>query len=122
MSEPLAAAIFGPATVPTPTTLPTQSPRPSPDAAARRLLEGWEAAERNAALEVADAAAVSAIFSRAFSGEAPQGRGCSEGTSGTAGAAALFDCFYRYGDGALRLSVRAATGGGYIVAGASYEG
>ena len=108
---------------PTTTTAPAYGtePRPSPDAAAHRLIETWVAGDRGSAAHVATSSApVVAIFARAYAPPAPSNRGCGSGEP--TGGNEVYDCVYGYGRGLLRITVAGHARPGYLVTGAAFEG
>ena len=107
-----AAASTAPASTAPAATAPAIAP-PTPRASAREavdvLLAAWRAGDRSAALTVADAAAVDALF--AVAPETGEDRGCNEPPPGV--AASIY-CTYRLDAG--QLQVRAAPrDGGFVV-------
>jgi hypothetical protein len=106
---------------PPPTTLaPHPTPHPpkpapasprvrTPSRAAQRLLRAWQAGDRAAALRVASARAVDAVFARSpRSLHDPAFTGCATHTSG-------YDCAYSAGLSWLRLLVQGNATAGYRV-------
>ena len=124
---PIVSQTSAPATTtttaaPTTTTAPVvgTEPRPSPQAAAQRLVETWVAGDRAAGARVSTSTApVDAIFSRPFVPPAPQNRGCGNGAP--AGGNEIFDCVYEYGNGLLRISVAGHAHPGFLVTTARFE-
>jgi hypothetical protein len=59
------------------TPAPPSSPKATPGAASAALIADWEAGDRAGAATVATAAAVAALFAKAYGGEPLNDRGCS---------------------------------------------
>jgi hypothetical protein len=97
-----------PATLSTTSSTVAQVPRPSPLEAATALLDAWRAADRIAALSVADLVAVDTMF---FIPVQPaESRGCNQGATDPT------YCVYRLEAGELQLKVGKA-GEGWLVRG-----
>lgn len=94
-------------TLPPTTTVVPAAPQPTPGAAAEVVIAAWQAGDRSAALQVATAAAVDALF--AIQATSVSARGCNQGGTDPS------YCVYRTDVGELQLKLTVA-GGGWIVA------
>jgi len=88
---------------PATTTTEALTPQPSPDAAAKGLLNAWRRGDRVGALHVATTAAVDALF--AAPAEPYSDRGCQDPSSGNSA------CAFGIGNGLAQLQTGSLAGG-----------